>query len=223
MSNAVLEASQDDVPPSPDRATRKLPAHAAVAERLRRDIQYCRWVAGQWLKQADLEAEYAASRSEVRGALVEMQRLGLVVHELNCGYRVVPADPVRRTEIRTTRAVLESATVEGVLANATQEDVALLRDLATRFATRAGAVGLPELMVINQQFHSTIYALCGNSFLANLIGELRERGMSISVGRWTTTQGLHATAQEHLAMVDAIEAQDAPGLRALITRHVNAF
>ena len=223
MLHAVLTHPQDDIPPGQDRGTRKMPAHAAVSERLRRDIQYCRWVAGQWLKQADLEAEYAASRSEVRGALVEMQRLGLVVHELNCGYRVVPADPVRRAEIRTTRAVLEAATVEGVLANATPADVARLRDLATQFATRAGAVALPELMVINQQFHAAIYALCGNSFLANLIGELRERGMSISAGRWTTTQGLHATAQEHLAMVDAIEAQDAAGLRALITSHVNAF
>jgi len=80
-------------PPSPDparpaRKPKTAPVHAAVADRLRHDIIYCRWVAGQWLKQADLEAEYGASRSEVRAALTEMLRRGLVVHELNRGYRV---------------------------------------------------------------------------------------------------------------------------------------
>src|SRR5258705_12228973 len=91
---------------APARERKTAPVHAAVADRLRHDIIYCRWVAGQWLKQADLEAEYGASRSEVRAALAEVLRRGLVVHELNRGYRVEPADAVRRDEIRATRAAL---------------------------------------------------------------------------------------------------------------------
>jgi DNA-binding GntR family transcriptional regulator len=202
---------------------RAAPAHAGVAERLRKDILYCHWVAGQWLKQADLEAHYGASRSEVRAALAEMQRRGLVMHELNRGYRVEPADPVKRAEIRATRAALECATVEGVLANATESDIAALRTLATRFAAAIGEAPLPGLIALNQDFHVALYALCGNRFLCDLIGELRARSTAVSAGRWTTHRGIAAAAAEHLAMVDALAARDAARLRAIITAHITAF
>jgi DNA-binding GntR family transcriptional regulator len=208
---------------APARERKTAPAHAAVADRLRHDIIYCRWVAGQWLKQADLEAEYGASRSEVRAALAEVQRRGLVVHELNRGYRVEPVDPGRRAEIRATRAALESATVDGILANAGAADIARLRELATEFAGAIGDQPLPRLIAINHEFHTTLYRLCGNTFLSDLIGELRARSNTASAGRWTTARGILGAADEHLAMVDAIAAGDAARLRALITAHVVAF
>jgi len=205
------------------RRPRQAPAHDAVAARLRQDIVYCRWVEGQWLKQADLESHYGASRSEVRGALAEMLRLGLVVHELNRGYRVTPTDPVRRAEIRATRVALEVATVEGIVSLATDEDVARLRAMATQFAERAGERPLHEMVDLNHAFHAALYALCGNAFLTDLIGSLRQRGLATSNGRWSTPRGLMETAREHLAMVDAIAARDAATLRSLIQAHVTAF
>lgn len=212
-----------DAPATPPRRTRRAPAHGNVAARLRQDIVYCRWSAGQWLKQSELEAQYGASRSEVRGALTEILRLGLVEHVHNQGYRVTPTDPVRRAEIRATRLALETATVEPLLERATAADAARLRDLAVRFAAVAGERPLHELIDINHAFHTQLYALCGNAFLSELIGSLRARGLATSNGRWATQRGLMETAQEHLAMVDAIEARDAAALRGLIQGHVTAF
>jgi len=209
-------------PPSATPPSRRA-ASDGLATRLRQDILYCRWVAGQWLKQAELEAHYGVGRSEVRKALAEMLRLGLVVHELNRGYRVTPPDPGRRAEIRATRMALEAAAVDGILAHATPDDVARLRGLAEQFAAAAEEGSFARLVTLNQDFHAALYALCGNSFLAELIGELRTRGLAGSTGRWTTAPGLRATAREHLAMVEAIAAGDAEGLRGLIRAHIAAF
>ncbi len=208
---------------APRRNSRQIPAHGAVAARLRQDIVYCRWVAGQWLKQADLEAHYGASRSEVRGALAEMLRLGLVVHVHNYGYRVTPPDPVKRAEIRATRLALELAAVDPLVERITPADVARLRGIATEFADMAGDRPLHELIDLNHTFHAELYALCGNSFLNELIASLRARGLATSNGRWSTPRGLMETAQEHLAMVDALEARDAEALRTLIRKHVLSF
>lgn len=139
-------ANLKDVPtaegPTPLR-TRPLqdgePAHAPVTGKLKRDILFGRWIAGQWLKQVDLERHYDAGRSQVRAGLAEMTRLGLVVHELNRGYRVTSPDPVVVAEMRATRSVLEASTVEGIMARIKPADAAHLRDLAQRFSVATEA------------------------------------------------------------------------------------
>lgn len=199
------------------------PAHAPLTRKLRRDILYGRWVAGQWLKQIDLERHYDAGRSQVRAGLAEMTRLGLIVHEMNRGYRVTSPDPVVVAEMRATRSVLEASTVEGILARIKPADAAALRDLAERFSAATEGDDFELLYALNHDFHLGMYALCGNQFLAELIAELRARGLAGGTGRWNSPSGLAATAAEHLAMMDAIDAGDAARLGALIRQHVTAF
>ncbi|MBN8943001.1 MAG: GntR family transcriptional regulator [Rhizobiales bacterium] len=199
------------------------PAHAPLTRKLRRDILYGRWVAGQWLKQVDLERHYDAGRSQVRAGLAEMTRLGLIVHEMNRGYRVTSPDPVVVAEMRATRSVLEASTVEGILARIKAADAAALRGLAERFAAATEGDDFELLYALNQDFHMGMYALCGNQFLADLIAELRARSLAGGTGRWNSPSGLAATAAEHLAMMDAIDAGDAARLGALIRQHVTAF
>nr|WP_245215054.1 GntR family transcriptional regulator [Pararoseomonas indoligenes] len=194
-----------------------------MARRLREDIVFGRWFPGTWLKQSELEQHYGAGRSEVRGALAETTRHGLVEHEPNRGYRVTRPDPVRQAELRAVRAALEGAAAELVAANATPADIALLRDSAETFAAAVPDGDRHVLVGANHGFHRSLYALCGNATMAELIRDLRERAISGTTGRWATPRGLVETAAQHLRMVEAIAARDAPALRRLIETHILYF
>ncbi|WP_163387662.1 FCD domain-containing protein, partial [Enterobacter ludwigii] len=83
--------------------------------------------------------------------------LGLVVHELNRGYRVISPDPVVVAEMRATRSVLEAATVEGIMAHIKPADAAHLRDLAQRFSVATETADFELLYALNQDFHMGMY------------------------------------------------------------------
>lgn len=74
-----------------------------LLERMKRDISSSQFRRGGWLRLADLEARYGASRTEVRKALAALAALRTLEHVANYGYRVLVIDGEREQDSRFAR------------------------------------------------------------------------------------------------------------------------
>jgi DNA-binding GntR family transcriptional regulator len=175
---------------------------------------------GTWLKQIDLERRYNCTRPEVRRALDRLAQKRLVEHVPNRGYHVHEPDGRRAREVGDIRVILEVAVADRIVANASAEDIAKLRTLASRFDEMALTGTMLDLYEANLAFHRYLLALGGNQELVELITEIRQRTSSAPVSQWRTRARIEQSGREHHMMVDAIAERDTEKLKSLTRQHI---
>ena len=191
-----------------------------VTELLLQDILTGALPAGTWLKQIDLERRYDCTRPEVRRALDRLTQRQLVQHLPNRGYRVREDDEQRSQEIKDIRVILETAMADRMVANATPEAIANLRDLAQEFDAMSFRGTTLQHHDANIAFHRALLELAGNDELVTLVAQIRQRTASAPVSQWRTPARIELSGQEHHLMFDALEAGDVAELRRLIEVHI---
>ena len=105
------------------------PGSQEAYERLRAAIVGGRLQPNERLVEADLIPLLHASRSAVRTALVRLVQEGLVEHEPHRGAKVRLVDEHEAAEILESRMVLEGLAARYAAQNATEEQVAELREI----------------------------------------------------------------------------------------------
>lgn len=176
---------------------------------------------GEWLKQADLESQYGATRSEVRAALTELATRHLIEHVPHRGYRVVNHNDVQREHLYEVRAILETGAARLLVSRASDADIERFAALVAAFDDAAENGSHAQLRDINFQLHDTFYRFSGNDLLADQIRELRERGTFGNTGAWSTFAGVRASGADHREMLAMLRKRDGEGLAQVIYRHLN--
>jgi DNA-binding GntR family transcriptional regulator len=190
-----------------------------LLDRIRADILEGRYFPGQWLKQAELEQAYDATRADVRGALSLLAERGLVEYAKNQGFRVHDRSPEEIQEIVDMIVALEAAAVPRIIQNATPADISRLRQLAHAFDEKTRTGRHVELRLLNFQFHNALNVLCGNQRMATTIQTLRECCTAGPFLRYQSFDGTQESSREHFAIIDAIETRDVDRLAQLMRQH----
>ncbi len=167
-----------------------------------------------------LAEEFGVSVMPVREAMLALVQQGLMTPVRNRGFRVVELSPKELDDILRVRLLLE---VPATLEAATQVTPAALRSLRTlaRAITRHARAGaLVEYIEADRRFHAALIALADNPRLTELVDDLRARARLTALGTLSEHGDLVASAREHVAILDAIEAGDAARLRILMDRHI---
>ncbi len=191
-----------------------------VYRRLREEILACRLKPGQEIREHDLAARFATSKSPVRDALARLEREGLVRVLPRQGYRVTPISLADARDIFRFRALLETACARAAARAATDQELAALGRFC-RFSPRAFPGGF---IAYNRAFHCALAALSGNRRLAAATRDMIEqmdRLVQVSVA---TMEGRN-TAQlvrEHAAIVGALRRRDGQRAARLLRAHVAA-
>jgi DNA-binding GntR family transcriptional regulator len=175
---------------------------------------------GTWLKQADLERRYNATRPEVRRALDRLAQRQLVEHVPNRGYHVFEPDGRQAAEVSEIRVMLETAIAGRIVANATAATIDNLSALADKFDEMVLSGTMLELYEANLAFHRELLALGGNQELVNLITDIRQRTSSAPVSQWRTRARIEQSGKEHHLMIKAITARNVEELKELTRRHI---
>jgi DNA-binding GntR family transcriptional regulator len=191
-----------------------------LVDRIARDIQAGVYGAGAWLKQIDLQERYGATRLEIRRALDHLTARRVVAHLPNRGYHVHTISEEHHGHIQEIRVLLETGAADDLMPQVTAAKVRALRTLAERFADLLQNGTLMQQYEANLAFHGALYGLCANSELASLILEIRSRAPSAPTAQWLTRRRVEISAQEHLDMVDALEARDVERLQKIIAAHI---
>jgi DNA-binding GntR family transcriptional regulator len=187
-------------------------------EAIRDSILQGRYPPGEQLVEARLASELGVSRGPVREALGRLTEEGLLVDILHRGTFVREFEPSDVIDIYNVRIGLESVAVRLVVLSGrpVRPLVSLVEDM--RKAARAGDLG--RLSRLEFRFHETLCDLSGNAVLASVFRSISSQVqmvLSLDNASYADPQQI---ADEHVPVIEAIEAGDPEVAVERITQHI---
>lgn len=193
-------------------------AMARITESLRVRIVTAKLAAGSHLNQAEIAKEYGVSRIPVRDALQALAGEGLV--DLKPGGATVSAmSAADLEELYELRGLIEPKTTALGVLGVGRLELKQMRELHTLMM---GADNMLVWLDANTRFHRTIYARSGRLRSIALIESLRsqtDRYLHLHLAVIGNTAHLH---DEHLAILEAVEARDAAAVEHLTRQHLQS-
>ena len=204
-------------------AAAQRPQASGLFERLRLDILHCRLKPGSRLLFKDLRNRYGSGLSPLREALMRLVADGLVLLEVNKGFRVAPVSREELIDIAGTLYELESIAIR--LSIERGDDrwegniVARFHELSKRSMTASDGSLDEEWQARNVAFHESLYAACGSPLLllfCRTVSERYSRYRRLWDQRADPTRNV---AHEHEQILRAVIGRDANLALALLKEH----
>jgi GntR family carbon starvation induced transcriptional regulator len=187
------------------------------------DILGGRLAPGSWLRLGALSATYGIGLSPMREAMANLVGRGLVIQEVQRGFRVAPVSLPDLLDLCNTRTMLECQALQAAMAAGGADWEARIlaaRHRLSRHPRTAERLIDEDWEALHRAFHFALLEACPSPRLVTLCHQLydqfdRYRRLAVqAAGRHPTIEPIEA------AMVDAVLAQDADVLMALTARHI---
>jgi GntR family transcriptional regulator, gluconate operon transcriptional repressor len=202
----------------PIQAPRPLAEDAA--ERIRDEILSGRLTRGERLVEARIAGQLQVSRGPVREAFKLLRAEGLLQEEPRRGTYVVSLSPNDVRDLYDLRAAVEARAAKLVARSHTDADVALLGSKLDALAAAAVAGDLRAVSRADLEFHEAVARLSGNGRLLAAF----QRSAPLLKTLIALDEHLYASlddiADEHRAMLEAIERGDGDEASRRFERHI---
>jgi DNA-binding GntR family transcriptional regulator len=182
------------------------------------------WILEGRLKPGDqvlsdaIAEELGVSRVPVREALRILEGEGQVIYYPHQGYFLAKLSLEELVEVYRIRTLLEQEAIREAVPKMTQTDFDRLAE-AMADMDRAGAGDAMEHMAANRRFHFAILEPSGMPHLIRLISMLWDATDPYRSLYFNDADNLERSAEEHQAIVDAIQAGDVEQTVELLDRH----
>jgi DNA-binding GntR family transcriptional regulator len=191
-----------------------------IARRIEDDIVLGRRHPRERLIEQDLGERFKTHRGDVRLALFELEKRGLVQRIPNRGAIVRDLTPKEVAEIYSVREELEVMAVRVLPLPVPKAAIGAIEALQ-RDHTKAVAAG--DLLAVyhsNVRFHRLLYGLCGNACLIETIEALAQKVSGIRCYAYADPGALEEARRDHLAIIDALRHSRRADLIRLVRRHL---
>jgi DNA-binding GntR family transcriptional regulator len=196
------------------------PASALIAKRIEEDIVLGRRQPRERLIEQDLCDQFQTHRGDVRLALFELEKKGLVGRIPNRGALVRGLTPKEVQEIYAVREKLEVMAVGIIPFPVAAADIGRLEELQRRHSAAIAAGDLLTAFYSNLSFHQVMFGLCGNACLIETIDLLAQKVYGIRSYANAFPSVLDRARQDHLDMIQALRDSQREELVALTRRHL---
>ncbi|HLJ01083.1 MAG TPA: GntR family transcriptional regulator [Bradyrhizobium sp.] len=196
------------------------PAAALIAKRIEEDIVLGRRQPRERLIEQDLCELFDTHRGDVRLALFELEKKGLVGRIPNRGALVRGLTPKEVQEIYAVREELEVLAVSIIPFPIAGADIERLEELQHRHSQAIAAGDLLTAFYSNLSFHQVMFGLCGNICLIETIDLLAQKVYGIRSYANAFPGVLDRARQDHLDMIEALRGARREELVALTRRHL---
>lgn len=189
-------------------------------ERLRSAILAGDLQPNERLVELDLSARLGLGRTAIRTALVRLEADGLVERERHRGARVRLVSEGEAAEIVEVRSVLEGLCARYAAENATDADVARLREILAamrELLDRGDLIGASHEQAV---LHRMIVDLSGHETARRLVLGLNSQIVRHQYRPILVPGRPRDSFAEHTAVVDAIAARDPAAAEAAMRRHL---
>jgi DNA-binding GntR family transcriptional regulator len=167
-----------------------------------------------------LGARFGVSATPVREAMQQLVQEGAVEVVPNRGFRVASRGTSDLADLAAVRALIEVPTMLGLARTVEPERWCALRPLAEAATAAAARGDRAAYAVADRAFHAAVLTLSGNAQLVHVAGDLHRRAQWPAVDAPAARQAdLVADAAEHLALLEALIAQDLPVVQELVREH----
>jgi DNA-binding GntR family transcriptional regulator len=209
-------AKSREIPPSPARE----PAALVIAKRIEEDIVLGRRQPRERLVEQDLCDLFQTHRGDVRLALFELEKKGLVERIPNRGAMVRGLTPLEVKEIYAVREELEVMAVRIIPFPVSPGDIERLEQLQRQHTAAIAAGDLLTVFYSNLSFHQVLFGLCGNACLIETIELLAQKVYGIRSYANAFPKSLDRARRDHLDMIKALRGSRREELVALTRRHL---
>jgi DNA-binding GntR family transcriptional regulator len=181
-----------------------------IAEQMRGAILNGTLAAGQRIVERAIAAEFGASLTSVREAIIQLESEGFITKKPNASTYVTQLSLPEAEKIFAVRGVLEEFAIREAARVATPEDVALLQRLHMAMVDSAREEDGKQLIQRDFAFHEGIWKISGNEYLVWSLRRTVLPLFAFSAIRFAATHSfdLMQDAYSHLPLVNAIQAKD---------------
>ncbi|MBN8205449.1 GntR family transcriptional regulator [Microbacterium esteraromaticum] len=205
----------------PTTVARAVPLVDEIAAVIRERIYSHHYPTGAWLRQEHLAAELNVSRTPLREALRRLEQEGLVTHESGRGMRIVSGDAATLIDAYELRGAVDALAARLTATEATASDVRSLRRLIDAQRATVTPWDARAYTKLNVDFHEMIMVMTGNQFVIAQSPILRMTGQVFAPIAHTGPRNAVQAIQEHVEIVDAIEAGDAERAEQMARTHID--
>ncbi len=195
-------------------------AAALIARRIEEDIVLGRRHPRERLIEQDLSDLFHTHRGDVRLALFELEKKGLVERVPNRGATVRGLTPREVREIYAVREELEVMAVRIIPFPVAPADLARLEKLQREHADAIEKGEMLKMFYSNLRFHQALFGLCGNACLIETIDLLAQKVYGIRSYANAFPQSLDRARRDHLDMIRALRSSRRDELIELNRRHL---
>jgi DNA-binding GntR family transcriptional regulator len=214
---AIARAAKSRQLPAPPA---REPAAVIIAKRIEEDIVLGRRQPRERLVEQDLCNLFQTHRGDVRLALFELEKKGLVERIPNRGALVRGLTPLEVTEIYAVREELEVMAVRIIPLPVGAKDIARLEELQRQHTAAVAAGDLLTVFYSNLSFHQVLFGLCGNACLIETIELLAQKVYGIRSYANAFPESLDRARRDHLDMIKALRGSRRDDLVVLTRRHL---
>ncbi len=192
-----------------------------IKDSIHDDIMSGRLVPGERLDERQIAKRHKVSRTPVREAINRLAMNGLIEFRENRGAFVATISVARVLQVCEVMSVLQAACARSAAQRVDDKQLEQLRALAKDGLATSEQGDPDSYMTHNLAFHKAIGEASQNPFL--LEETLRIRVLLAPYERevFKNRRRIAVSAQEHLAIVEAIAAGDAEKARTLMEHHMD--
>ena len=205
------------VPIEPDSSFKTKAYHALLAAITSMDIYATRDEVR--LDERQLAQELGISRTPIREALIRLEQEGFVRTVPRRGAFVVRKTKQEIIEIITVWAALESMAARLVTLHASDEEIATLRALFSKFDDGRTHADIDEYSDLNLRFHQSIIDMAKSELLSKLADNLLLHVRAIRQRTIGDDRRMERSIIDHMQIIEAFEARDMARAEELARQH----
>jgi DNA-binding GntR family transcriptional regulator len=171
------------------------------------------------LDERQIANDLGISRTPVREAMAQLEREGFVRSVPRRGIYVVRKTRAEVSELIIAWAALESMAARLITQNASDREIAELRQMFAKFENGELHARLDEYSDVNIEFHQTIIRLSRNSVLIDLAENLFTHMRMIRRKTIGEEDRADRSIRDHMNIIQAIEARDTERAEDLVRNH----
>ena len=181
-----------------------------------------RFPAGELITEGDVAAATGLSRTPVREAFARLASEGLLKIYPKRGALVVPVSATEVESVMETRLLVEQFAIAKVIS--LEIDVGSAPSDAIAKQEQFAAAQDPRRFVeADHEFHRVYVAAAANPILLRLHDSMRDRQHRMGLEALHRDDARTPQAlEEHRMLMQAVEARDADGARAIVDTHIGA-
>jgi DNA-binding GntR family transcriptional regulator len=203
-----------------ERAMREQPLADVIATSLEEDIVLGRRHPRERLIEQDLCDRFHTHRGDVRLALFELEKKGIVQRIPNRGAIVRDLTPKEVMDIYAVREELEVMAVRILPFPVASKSLAELEKIQERHTAAIQNDDMLTVFYANLDFHQTMFELCGNACLIETIKTLEQKIYGIRFYANAFPEAIERVRRDHLAMIEALRDSRLDELIKLTREHL---
>jgi DNA-binding GntR family transcriptional regulator len=191
-----------------------------VVRALEEDVIFGRLAPGARLVEDTLMARFGATRHFVRAALHELELMGVIVREKNRGAAVRSLNSAEVEQIYDVREFLQRQAALRIPLPAPVELMRKLRAIQAGYARSIAEGNFRRVHELNDEFHLTLFAGCGNAYLVDSIRFYMKLSLLVRAKTMADAPMLDLSRRQHEQIIALLEGTDPWALAQLCAEHI---